>query len=243
MDPDERPSTQMTIRISPEPDRFAVSPPGDGPLLSFYRDVFEAVFVLLHPFLRPTGITLERFLGDPDVDRDHICRTCEAVSWAQVQQLGSFSSLAEIDIALRTQIRGLREGFASPILAKQLQSCLDESGLVQPVEGRFSELTHDKVLAFLQEEGHSWVWVGDEFGTERKLHWIDDLKKPDSDATEGRRSVFTPDKSILWTTHWDSHFAFVCGSSRMIDRMVNDKRFEGFRCEQDTPVYWSLHQR
>lgn len=232
----------MTEKVLPEPDRFAIPPPGGGPLLPFYRGVFEAVFVLLHPFLRPTGMSPERFLEGPDVDRDDICRTCEAVSWAQVQQLGGFSSLAEIDIALRTQIHGLREGFASPILAKQLQSCLDRLGLVQPVEGRFSELTHDKVLAFVQEEGHSWVWVGDEFGTERKLHWIDDLKKPDSDVTEGRRSVFTPDKGILWTTHWDSHFALVCGSNRMIDRMANDERFEGFRCDQDTEVYWSLQQ-
>lgn len=237
---DKHAQTQTTVRICPEPDRFAI-PPSDGrPLLPFYRDVFEAVFVLLHPFLRPTGTPLERFLDGPDDDREHVCRICEAVSWAQVQQLGGFSSLAEIDIALRTQIHGLQEGFASPILAKQLQSCLDRLGLVQPVEGSFSELTHDKVLAFIQEEGHSWVWVGDEFGTERKLHWIDDLKKPDSDVTGGRRSVFTPDKSILWTTHWDSHFALVCGSNRMIDRMANDERFEGFRCDASTVVHWSL---
>lgn len=240
MDPDKRAQTPMTVRVSPEPDRFAVPPSDRRPLLPFYRDVFEAVFLLLHPFLHPTGTSPERFLEGQDVDREHICRTCEAVSWAQVQQLGGFSSLAEIDIALRTQIHGLREGFASPMLAKQLQSCLDRLGLVQPVEGSFSELTHDKVLAFLQEEGHSWVWVGDEFGTERKRHWIDDLKKPDSDVTEGRRSVFTPDKSILWTTHWDSHFALVCGSTRMIDRMANDERFEGFRCDASTVVHWSL---
>lgn len=233
----------MTEKVLPEPDRFAIPPPDGGPLLPFYRGVLGAVFVLLHPFLRPTGMSPERFLEGPDVDREDICRTCEAVSCAQVQQLGGFSSLAEIDIALRTQICGLREGFASPTLAKQLQSCLDGSGLVQPVEGRFSELTHDKVLAFVQEEGHSWVWVGDEFATESKLHRIDNLQRPDSDVTEGRCSVFTPDKGLLWTTYWDSQFAFVCGSSRTIDRMADDQRFAGFRRDQDTEVYWSLQQR
>lgn len=231
------------VKNLPEPDRFAISPPDGGPLLPFYRDVFEAVFVLLHPFLRPKGIMRERLLEDPEVGRNQIRRACEPVPWAEVQQLGNFSSLAEIDIALRTQIGGLRQEFASPDLASRLQSCLHVLGLVQPTEGRFSDLTHDEVLDFVQEEGHSWVWVGDEFGTERRPYRIDDLKKPDSGATEGHCSVFTPDKSILWTTHWDSHFAFVCGSSRMIDRMVTDKRFEGFRCDQETPVYWSLHQR
>ena len=32
------------------------------------------------------------------------------------------------------------------------------------------------VLESIQEIGYEWAWVGDEFGTERKLYWIDDLK-------------------------------------------------------------------
>ncbi|MFP8779258.1 hypothetical protein [Hydrogenophaga sp. RWCD_12] len=128
-------------------------------------------------------------------------------------------------------------------LATRLQACIDKEGIFQPTEGVFSDLTHNKVLASLQDQGHSWVWVGDEFGTEGKLHWIDDLKKPSSDATEGRRSVFTADKSVLWTTHWDSHFAFVCGARHLMDRLANDDQLEGFPCDAGTAVYWSVQSR
>lgn len=78
------------VKNLPEPDRFAIPPPDGGPLLPFYRDVFEAVFVLLHPFLRPKGIRRERLLEDPEVGRNQIRRACEPVPWAEVQQLGNF---------------------------------------------------------------------------------------------------------------------------------------------------------
>jgi Protein of unknown function (DUF2711) len=232
----------MATRILPEPELFAVCP-NAGPVLSFYRGMFEAAYVLLHPFNCPVAMSVDSFLENPSQwDRAGICSTCEPVAWKTVQQRGGFSSLAEIDIALRTQIGALNR-FENEGLVTKLQLCLKREGIVPPTEGQFSELTHDKVLAFLQEDGHSWVWVGDEFGTERKLHWIDDLKKPASDATEGHKSVFTADKSVLWTTHWDSHFSFVCGSNRLIDRLANDDRFEGFRCDEGTEVYWSLQTR
>lgn len=229
----------MTARILPEPDIYAVCP-DNGHVLSFYRDVFASAYVLLHPFIRPVGMSVDDFLDCPSLERSQICTACVPVTWSELQRLGGFSSLAEIDVALRTRIGGLKRNLQSQGLAAQLEDCLSREGLVQPTEGRFSDLTHNMVLSFLQEEGQSWVWVGDEFGTQRKLYWIDDLKKPDSDVTEGCCSVFTPDKSTLWTTHWDSHFAFVCGSNHMVDRLANDARFEGFRCDPGTEVYWSL---
>jgi hypothetical protein len=41
------------------------------------------------------------------------------------------------------------------------------------------------VLSSIQLLGYEWVWVGDEFGTERKLYWIDDLKNQKSGPTVG----------------------------------------------------------
>ena len=45
-----------------------------------------------------------------------------------------------------------------------------------PSEGFFSDLLHDSILQSIEDLGYEWVWVGDEFCTERKLYWIDDLK-------------------------------------------------------------------
>lgn len=229
----------MNARILPSPDLFAVCP-YEGSVLSFYEEAFESVFVLLHPFVRPITISAEALRSEDYPDRVTLCQSCEPVSWSEVQQFSGLASLAEVDIALRTQIGGLRAEFANKSLAVKLGDSLRRQGVIVPSEGVFSDLSHDKVLSFIQRCGYEWVWVGDEFCTERKLYWIDDLKKPDSTATQGHCSVFTPDKSMLWTTHWDSHFSFFCGSKEVVAALSVDERFEGFECNAATQVYWSV---
>ena len=229
----------MATRTLPEPDLYAVCP-NEGPVLSFYQGVFEAVYVLLYPFIRPTAMSSERVRTDDSIDRAAIVATCEPVTWAEVQRLTSFHSLAEIDVALRTQIAGLRDEFANQALATRMRKSVEQAGLVEPSEGRFSDLSYNKVLSFIQELGYEWVWIGDEHCTERKLRWIEDLKDPSSNATQRNCNVFTPDKSLLWTTHWDSHFSFFCSSKDIITRLAAYEELEGFECSADTEVYWSV---
>jgi hypothetical protein len=92
----------------------------------------------------------------------------------------------------------------------------------------------------MQSLGYDWVWVGDEFGTERKLYWIDDLKNQESGPTVGHCNVFTPDKALLWTTHWDSHCYFLCSSEWSLIAIQEAYRFEGFFCDPTTEVYWGV---
>lgn len=229
----------MTTRVLPEPDRFAICP-NEGPVLAFYQGVFESVYVLLHPFIRPVSMPMKAFEAERYPDRAKILESCQPVSWSEMQRLGGFASLADIDVALRTQILGLREEFSNDALASQLRRVSEAKGIIEPSEGTFSELSHDIVLEFLQKQGYEWVWVGDEFGTERKLHWIEDLKKPDSTATQGHCNVFTPDHQVLWNTHWDSHFSFLCGTAETVAALAKESRLEGFACNESTEVYWSV---
>jgi hypothetical protein len=69
------------------------------------------------------------------------------------------------------------------------------------------------------------------------MYWIEDLKGQKAGTTLGHCNVFTPDKTILWTTHWDSHFSFVCSSKSNLAKIGD---FEGFFCTPQTEVYWSV---
>lgn len=229
----------MTKRILPAPDLFAVCPTS-GPVLPFYQGSFESAYVLLHPFLRPTFTSVNGLGNDKFLCRAAIREHYEPVSWSEVQHLTGLQSISEVDIALRTQIGGLRETFSNQSLATRLRLGCEQAGIVEPSEGTFSDISHNNILSFIQGLGYEWVWVGDEFCTERKLHWIDELKDPTSTTTEGNCNLFTPDKGILWTTHWDSHFSFFCGAKDTIVKLASDQRFEGFECQPDTEVYWSL---
>ena len=52
----------MTDRVLPTPEKFA-SCPYDGKVLPFYEGQFDCVYVLLHPFCKPTSIDIERLIS------------------------------------------------------------------------------------------------------------------------------------------------------------------------------------
>jgi hypothetical protein len=52
--------------------------------------------------------------------------------------------------------------------------------------------------------------------------------------------AFVRDKTVLWTTHWDSHFSFLCSSDSNLNAIPKAYHFEGFFCDRTTEVYWSV---
>jgi hypothetical protein len=215
----------MAERILPPPDAFATCPQ-DGKILEYYAGTFEAVYVLLHPFIKPVSIGKEAFVPPNYPGRLTIVQDCAAASWAEVASIAELPSIPAVDIGLRTMIGGLKAEFSNKEYADKIKSLTESHKILDPSEGCFSDLLHDKVLQAIQNLGYEWVWVGDEFGTERKLYWIEDLKGRDSKVTAGHCNVFTPDKGLLWTTHWDSHFSFLAllsGISLLSRRRTNLK--------------------
>jgi hypothetical protein len=232
-------SNVMPDRVMPPPDRYATCPYG-GRILEYYSGAFDAVFVLLSPFLRPARIPLERFAPGTWPDRREICASCTTVSWETIRRSAGLPSIAAVDVALRTRILGLKAEFANVAYAERLEQVLDREGLIAPTEGEHPDLLHNAVLDLFAKLGHTWVWVGDEFCSERKLHWIEDLKNETGKTIEGHCNVFSPDKTLLWTVHWDSHFSFLCGAGRTLEDGHVADRFEGFFCQAPTEVYWSV---
>ena len=85
------------------------------------------------------------------------------------------------------------------------------------------------------------MWVADEFGTERKLTWIEDLIEKDLVPSHG--CVFTHDHSLLITTHWDSHCSLLCSSKDMrnwVEHKVILQDDTGFDME-DSIRYTGFH--
>jgi uncharacterized protein DUF2711 len=227
----------MTERIAPPPDRYA-SCPHSGSVLEYYSGCFESAFVLLHPFIRPISIEASRFHPSTYPKKAELIATCTGVTWREVMSMAGFASIAEIDIALRTRIHGLRGEYADKQLAEKLDGFAEHVGLVPPGDGDIPELIENRFFEAVQHLEYRWLWVGDEFCSERKLWWIEDLKG--IDVCGGHKNLFTPDCLILFTTHWDSHFSFVCSSRARLEALVSFGGFEGFYCEPETEVYWSL---
>ncbi len=223
-------------RILPAPDAFATCP-AEGKVLEYYEGIFEAGYLLLHPFIKPVSREKEQFKPGARSTRASIAKNGVAVSWQEAAARAGLPSIAAVDIGLRSMILGLEKELSNQEYTSKIESLVESDGVLPPPEGCFSDLLHDRVLTYIQELGHEWVWVGDDFGTERRLYWIEDLKGRDADITRNCRNIFTIDKSVLWTTHWESHFSFLCSSK---NNLANVQRFEGFFCTPQTEVYWSV---
>lgn len=228
----------MTKRVLPEPDKYA-SCPGAGKILPHYKDQFDSVYILLHPFLKPHQIDLKMFYPTTWPSKQEIIDGCDAVTWSEVLSISDFNNISEIDIGLRSRIHGIKQKFSNDDFVNQLDT-LEGKNIICPSEGDIPELLENRIFTAIKILGHEWLWVADEFGTERKLTWIDDLIEKDLVPSHG--CVFTHDHSLLITTHWDSHCSFLCSSKDIIEKILTVDNFEGFYCTPKTEVYWGLYE-
>ncbi len=229
----------MTNRKQPIPAKFA-SCPIEGKILQFYEGQFEAVFVILHPFLRPKYLDMGRFCPEKWPTKQEIIDDCSAITWREILKLTELTSLADIDIGLRTTIGGIKKEYSNQESANKLNLLSEELKIIVPTEGDLPPLLENRLFNAIKKLGHDWLWVGDEFATERKLYLIDDLIKEDEVPSHG--CVFTHDHSLLITTHWDSHCSLLCSSRKLIENIISSDQFEGFYCTPKTEVYWGVHE-
>lgn len=228
----------MNRRELPPPDIYATCPL-DGKVLDYYAGVFDTVFVCFNPFIQPANISPDRFGPGKYPTHAELLSLSRPVSWADTMRLAGLPSIAAVDLALKTQIRAVRPEFMHKGYAEKLGALYDQNLVMPPTEGEHSPFLLRPTLSVFKDLGHKWAWVGDEFCTERKLYWLDDLAA-DPELIVSHANIFSPDKSLLWSIHWDSHFAFLCGSHADLDRAKVCERLEGFYCNAETDVYWSI---
>ncbi|MEM7590280.1 MAG: DUF2711 family protein [Cyanobacteria bacterium P01_A01_bin.83] len=231
-------------RVLPEPDKFA-SCPYHGKILSYYGEQFEAVFIVLHPFLRPKSDKLKYFRPDLATQEDHfptdeqILSWCSPVTWAEFLKASGIDSLQNLDGALRNYISGLIDRKRFQSYTDALVATLQREDLVAPNEGDIPSILLPRICQVLQALDYKWAWLGDEFCTERKLKWIDDLN---TTKFYCHGCIFTPDRQILLVSHWDSHCTFLCSNEDNIAQLVKEAELEGFYCTPKTEVYWGLYE-
>ncbi|MFJ7936184.1 DUF2711 family protein [Sporosarcina sp. NPDC096371] len=227
-------------RVSPELHRYAVCAPDGNPIKDYYKGVFEEVFLFYHPFIKPKTIDYKLFEPNTYPSRNDIIKNCEIVTWKQFLEISSIKNYRQLDIGLRTLISGLNTKFANEDIAKVIQDVCVNKEIVAPSEGCFPELLITGLLESIKKEGYEWIWYGDEFCTERKLEYIEDLVEDYNSFQNHPINLFTHDNKILLTTHWDSHFSMLCSDKNTVNKIVDSCNLEGFYCSEHTEIYWSI---
>ncbi|WP_239616319.1 DUF2711 family protein [Cohnella mopanensis] len=227
-------------RVLPEPHKYAVCAPADTPIKNFYKGIYDEVFIFYHPFIKPISIGYDLFEPETYPGKNEIIEKCQMVTWNQFLTISEIESYRHLDIGLRTRIMGLKKEYANEVISKKIQDTCEKHQLIAPMEGFFPEFLMNKVLLSIKHEGHDWIWSGDEFCTERKLEYIDDLINDNEALRNQHLNLFTHNNEVLLTTHWDSHFSLLCSDKDTIKKIVKFAGLEGFFCDEKTDIYWSL---
>lgn len=227
-------------RIAPEPHRYAVCASEGVPIKTFYKNIFEEVYIFFHPFLKLKTIANELFKPETYQSRKEIVENYDSLTWKRFLDISGIKSFQQLDIGLRTLISGLNKKFANDDLAKIIKRVCEKEMILTPDEGCFPYFLMNDLLSRIKKEGYDWIWYGDEFCTDRKLVFIDDLIGDHNAFTISPKNLFTHDNKLLLTTHWDSHFSLLCGEKKVVTNIVEACNLEGFYCTEHTQIYWSV---
>ena len=216
----------MTTRPPFEATHNCICSHADIPILDFYKGYFDTVYIVLHPFYK----------------KDVNDKISQVITWKEFMPLAGFADIKQLDIALRTSILGLREEYENKEYSDRLHNASELNDIWIPSEGLFQDSLEHEILKSLQEFGHHYIFVADEWGYERKLVFIQDMidGKDNTILTWGaQRNWYTNSNEILYTTHWDSHFTMLCSDKKTVERILATHPFEGFYCDETTEIYWS----
>ena len=222
----------------------SITCPAEGDkILAHYRSYYESVFIIFHPFIKPKiGFEFDHENDYPD--KKSIVENFDKVTWLEMVQECGFEDLNRLDIALRNWIGGLVAKYQNQVEVDKLENVCKQFKIIEPGEGRFSDCLIDEMISSVKNLGYNKIIFGDEWGKKKEALLIADIefKKEDFDSSIDfiPNNMYTEDKKLLYSVHWDSHFTLLCSDLETLKSIVDKYQFEGFYANNETEIYWSV---
>lgn len=211
------------------------APPDGEIILTWYKDTFEAVFCILHPFIQVNKEALSVFNRDEGPTRKEVFELASSVSWDVIMSRTGIDSVSQLDYLLR-QIEGSVEP-RDALEIELLNAILVGEGLIIPERGDFSPIQLDVLFDIVWRDSLGHVIAGDEFGLERKrLEKASFLDRIYPVVGFPHPVLYTESESMFLATHWDSYLTLFCGEMSRIEEEVSGLGLEGFFCDGETRV-------
>ena len=213
-------------------------PPYGTPLVEAYDRRFEAVFIILHPFIRvPEHLewsVTRRYPTDAEISAAGL-----PVTWTEVANETGLSSCAHLNQALLTATGSLTGDLADREGRDALQRYLELHPVWMPAQGRYEPLLQrDLLRVFLSARCDGLIYVP-EFPDREPVacRSLQNLQE-NSGPFPGCGSLVAPDASFLLSVEWDSFFTLFYGSRAFLGQMAREQHFEGFFATGATDHAW-----
>jgi hypothetical protein len=215
-----------------------VYPACDAPLVEAYSGRFEALYVILHPFVRvPDRLAWRATREYPS--EEQIVAAGEKVRWAEVAAQTGLRGAAGLNHALLTSIAAIYPEFGDFAGRDRLQAFLEAGNVWMPNEGCFEPLLQPDFLDAFDGAGKSSLIYVPEFPSVDPVLPFNLVRlKNRVDAFPARGSLMPEDASFLFTVDWDSFFTLLYGPRKFVTEFVRRRSVEGFFANATTEHYW-----
>lgn len=185
--------------------------PDWGEPIKTYFGAYREVFAILNPFVKvpahydPSRAEHSLWGGKHDIDypgHAFVCSECEEVTWAQVIQQTTFSSISEINHALINNGLGLH--LRDEEKAQSLFEFCDQHGIYGPLDACCSPFNLLKIKQLLNHYDQGQLEVLSESGDQDQTVALDSLDASFTDHT-AQATLITLDRQWVLSNHWDSY--------------------------------------
>jgi hypothetical protein len=208
-------------------------------IIEFYEKYFDTVYIILHPFLKVIDKTKIDF-DEEYPDKNKISNYCELMTWKDFLILSDIENIETLDIALRNSIGGLNKIFQNKISLKKLNETSEKHEIYHPNAGMFEYISIKSICESFVLLGFDKLIVGNEFGNEKRNLKIKKIFEDKDEIFSTDSNLYSENNEILYTVHWDSHYTILCSNKENVERIVSKFNFEGFYCDKETDIYWSI---
>ncbi|MBS1805415.1 MAG: DUF2711 family protein [Acidobacteria bacterium] len=208
------------------------------PLVEAYDHRFEAVFIILHPFISVPQQLAWKVTRKYPPDSD-IIAVGTASPWANVGRQTGLNSCARLNQALLTAGGSLTAELADHDGKEALLALLQSQSLWMPAQGRFEPLIQRDLLRVFSSSGYEHVIHVPEFPDVNPVASIRLAELQDEQVPfPVSGTLLAPDSSFLFTVDWDSFFTLFYGPRAFLLRMARGLRLEGFFATAHTDHAW-----
>jgi len=218
--------------------REFVYPAYGTPLMESYDRRFEAVLILLHPFIRvPEHLAwsaTRRYPTDAEIVANGLPCT-----WSEVARDTRLNACARLNQALLTATGSLTGELADREGRDSLQHYLESHSIWMPAQGRFEPLLQGDLLRLFVSAGCDCLIHVPEFPDHDPIvsHPVSGLQEGSS-KFPGCGTLVAPDASFLLTVEWDSFFTLFYGAREFLSEIAAERRLEGFFASGNTEHAW-----
>jgi hypothetical protein len=215
-------------------------PQNDGVVAEWASGRWESVYAVLSPFLRVAQEHQYLFGYDYEgLTRPQLQEVAQVMSWAEIRDVLGLADISELDRLLRLSVGGIRD--AKSTHSETFNTALEILEILPPEEGDFPDVLVDRFLSAFSHLGFQEAILANEFGQFHARQTIESWQArpyPHLGFGAAHPTLRSPDGRFLLGVHWDSHFTFMCGTSEVLNEIVNEFSLEGFFFEEGQSVYW-----